>query len=31
MKFIDRTEEVRYLKEAAEFSKSKLFIVSIIR
>ena len=29
MKFIDRTEEVRYLKEAAELSKSKLFTVSI--
>lgn len=29
MKFIDRTEEIRYLKEAAELSKSKLFTVSI--
>ncbi|MFH1471459.1 MAG: ATP-binding protein [Nanoarchaeota archaeon] len=29
MKFIDRTEEMRYLKEAAGLSKSKLFTVSI--
>ncbi len=29
MKFIDRTEEMRYLKEAAVLSKSKLFTVSI--
>ncbi|MCX9014711.1 MAG: ATP-binding protein [Candidatus Methanoperedens sp.] len=29
MKFIDRKEEMRYLKEAAELSKSKLFTVSI--
>ncbi|NJD51310.1 MAG: hypothetical protein FIB07_00405 [Candidatus Methanoperedens sp.] len=29
MKFIDRREEVGYLKEAAELSQSKLFTVSI--
>ncbi|CAG0988502.1 hypothetical protein FLAV_02171 [Flavobacteriales bacterium] len=29
MKFINRTEEVRYLKEAAKLSKNKLFTVSI--
>src|SRR3989304_2555166 len=29
MKFRDRTEEVRYLKETAELSQSKLFTVSI--
>lgn len=29
MKFVNRTEEIRYLKEAAELSKSKLFTVSI--
>jgi len=29
MKFIDRTEEIRYLKEAVELSKNKLFTVSI--
>lgn len=29
MKFIDRTEEMRYLKETAGLSKSKLFTVSI--
>ena len=29
MRFVNRTEEVRYLKEAAELSKSKLFTVSI--
>lgn len=29
MRFVNRKEEVRYLKEAAELSKSKLFTVSI--
>ncbi len=29
MKFVDRIEEMRYLKETAELSKSKLFTISI--